>query len=230
MSSQGQNLHELQATSFGEAAEPMSPAMMLALQANFGSVEHWRAEWVALAATRTPARTPANHPDSRVLTLAFEPRDGTLVHRWDDSGVPILAIDLRTHATAEIDVLAERIRWVSVYERYQLAVHNASEPFGADPDQLGGALVLDVRRAGVFGSAVSLLPGARWRDPGSVGAWAGELPRDRPVVVYCVYGHEVGRATALRLRAHGVPAHFLRGGIDAWQAAGRPTEPKGAAS
>ena len=30
------------------------------------------------------------------------------------------------------------------------------------------------------------------------------------VVVYCVYGHEVGRATALRLRAAGLEAHFLR--------------------
>ena len=226
MPSQDQNLHALHSASFGENAEPMAPAMMLALQANFGSVARWRAEWVALATVRTPARTP----DSRWLTLAFEPRDGTLTHRWDDTGVPILAIDLRTHAAAEIDALVDRIRWASVYERYQIAVHDASEPFGADPDQLSGARVLDVRRAGVFENAASLLPGARWRDPGSVSTWAGELPGDQPVVVYCVYGHEVGRATALRLRARGIPARFLRGGIDAWQAAGRPTEPKGAAS
>ncbi len=46
---------------------------------------------------------------------------------------------------------------------------------------------------------------------------------------YCVYGHEVGRATALRLRALGVDARYLDGGIDAWQRAGRPTEPKAAA-
>ena len=45
---------------------------------------------------------------------------------------------------------------------------------------------------------------------------------DREVVVYCVYGHEVGRATALRLRAAGLKARYLRGGIDGWQAAGRP--------
>jgi Fe-Mn family superoxide dismutase len=32
-----------------------------------------------------------------------------------------------------------------------------------------------------------------------------------------VYGHEVGRATALRLRAAGIDAHFLRGGIDGWR-------------
>jgi superoxide dismutase, Fe-Mn family len=46
------------------------------------------------------------------------------------------------------------------------------------------------------------------------------------VVVYCVYGHEVGRGTALRLRAQGVNARFLRGGIDAWEAAGLPLTDK----
>ena len=44
------------------------------------------------------------------------------------------------------------------------------------------------------------------------------------VVVYCVYGHEVGRATALRLRSAGLNARYLRGGIDGWQAAGRPVQ------
>jgi superoxide dismutase, Fe-Mn family len=37
-----------------------------------------------------------------------------------------------------------------------------------------------------------------------------------------VHGHEVSRATALRLRAAGLNARYLRGGIDSWQAAGRP--------
>jgi len=222
MTSSSSHRQELHATSFGAAGEAMAPAMALALQANFGSIAGWRTEFVALAATR--------QADARWLTLTFEPREGTLVHRRDSSGVPILALDLHAHPATDAETLVERICWTAVYERYQLAVHDASEPFGADPDQLGGARVLDVRRAGVFESAASLLPGARWRDPGTVGAWAGELPGDQPVVVYCVYGHEVGRATALRLRAHGIPARFLRGGIDAWQAAGRPTEPKGAAS
>ena len=77
-----------------------------------------------------------------------------------------------------------------------------------------------------FEKAQALIPGARWHDPATVDAWAREVPRDREVVVYCVYGHEVGRATALRLRAHGIKARFLRGGIDGWQAAGRPLDSK----
>ena len=66
-----------------------------------------------------------------------------------------------------------------------------------------------------------MIPGARWCNPAEVAAWAAELPAGEPVVVYCAYGHEVGRATALRLRAAGRNARFLQGGIDGWTAAGR---------
>jgi rhodanese-related sulfurtransferase len=34
-------------------------------------------------------------------------------------------------------------------------------------------------------------------------------------------------ATAMRMRAAGINARYLRGGIDGWQAAGRPTQTKG---
>ena len=53
--------------------------------------------------------------------------------------------------------------------------------------------------------------------------WAPHLAVDRPVLVYCVYGHEVGSVTAMRLQALGVNARFLVGGIDTWQRAGRAT-------
>lgn len=71
-----------------------------------------------------------------------------------------------------------------------------------------------------------MIPGARWRDPAVVSEWAGELPANREIVVYCVYGHEVGRGTAMRLRAQGLKARFLRGGVDGWKAAGLPLSGK----
>ena len=88
-------------------------------------------------------------------------------------------------------------------------------------------MLLDVRRAGVYEQAATMIPGARWRDPAHVADWSRELPADSELTVYCVYGHEVGRATALRLRAAGVNARYLRGGIDGWQAAGRALKPQG---
>jgi Fe-Mn family superoxide dismutase len=194
--------------------------MQLALEASFGSAARWRDAFVAMARAR------GGEP-GRVL-LAFEPHEGRLRHHWaaDDApapadAVPILALAAHDAAAqADPGALVDRIDWATVYRRYQQAVHAASEGFGAD--EPGDALVLDVRRAGVFAQARAMIPGARWCDPAAVGDWSAELPTDRDLVVYCVYGHEVGRATALRLRAAGLRARYLRGGIDGWQAAGRP--------
>ena len=204
----------------------MEPAMALALAANFGSVQRWRESFVALG------RSFGGGPGC--LALVFLPAQGTLEHRW--------AADAR-HAAGDADMIlscsvagspldefVNTIDWAQVYERYQQAVHAASEAFGAALDDVQRVpMLLDVRRAGVFENAASMIPGASWRDPAAVSAWAAELPRDRELIVYCVYGHEVGRSTALRLRAAGVPARFLRGGIDGWQAAGRALAPKAAA-
>ena len=40
--------------------------------------------------------------------------------------------------------------------------------------------------------------------------------------------HDVSRAAALRLRAAGIPARFLQGGLEGWVAAGQPVERKDA--
>ncbi|MBK6787395.1 MAG: superoxide dismutase [Betaproteobacteria bacterium] len=228
-------LHELYFSNLGGDGVTMEPAMKLALDANFGSVERWREEFVAMG--------KALGGGSGWVLLVFQPREGSLVNQWAADhthavagGVPILALDMYEHAYhmdygaaagAYVDAFMSNIDWAAVYGRYQRAVHAASEPFGAAQDEIADAVLLDVRRAGVFEQATAMLPGARWCDPAAVGRWAAELPADREVVVYCVYGHEVGRATAMRLRAAGINARYLRGGIDGWQAAGRPTQTKG---
>ena len=227
-------LHELYFASLGGDGQTMEPAMKLALDANFGGVERWREEFVAMG--------KALGGGSGWVLLVFQPREGTLVNQWAADhthalagGVPILALDMYEHAYhldfgaaagAYVDAFMSNIAWAQVYVRYQHAVHAASTPFGATHDDTAGALMLDVRRAGVFESATAMIPGARWRDPGAVSTWATELPKDREVVVYCVYGHEVGRTTAMRLRAAGLKARYLEGGIDGWKAAGRPLADK----
>lgn len=226
-------LHELYFDSLGGDGQTMEPACTLALAANFGSVERWRDEFMAMG--------KALGGGSGWVLLVFQPRDGTLVNQWSADhthalagGVPILALDMYEHAFhldygaaagAYIDAFMANIHWAKVYARYQAAVHAASEGGGVEKAQLGDALRVDVRRAGVFEKASTMLPEASWRDPGQVASWASELPTDREVVVYCVYGHEVGRATAMRLRAAGIRARHLEGGIDGWQAAGHPVVP-----
>ena len=223
-------LHELYLGSLGGNGVTMEPACKLALEANFGSVERWREEFVACA--------KALGGGSGWMLLVFQPREGTLVNQWAADhthavagGVPVLALDMCEHAHqmdygaaagAYVDAFMDNIDWAAVYTRYQRAVHAASEPFGAGPDEIGEALLLDVRRAGVFEQARSTIPGARWCDPAAVATWVADLPAGPEVLVYCVYGHEVSRATAIRLRAAGLNARYLRGGIDGWQAAGRP--------
>jgi Fe-Mn family superoxide dismutase len=168
----------------------------------------------------------------------FQPREGTLVNQWAADhthalagGVPLFALDMYEHAYhidygaaagANVDAFMANIDWPAVYASYQRAVFDATERFGAAQDEIGEAMLLDVRRAGVLEKADSLIPDARWCDPVAFAAWAGDLLAEREVVIYCVYGHEVGCATAMRLRAAGVNARFLRGGIDGWRCAGRP--------
>jgi Fe-Mn family superoxide dismutase len=223
-------LHELYFASLGGDGQTMEPAWALALAASFGSVERWRDEFSAMG--------KALGGGSGWVLLMFQPREGTLVNQWAADhthalagGVPILALDMYEHAyhldygaaaAAYVDAFMANIGWAGVYARYQAAVHAASEPFAASQADAENALLLDVRRAGVYQQAGQTIPGARWCDPAQVERWAGELSGDRAVVVYCVYGHEVGRATALRLRAAGLNARFLHGGIDGWKGAGRP--------
>jgi Fe-Mn family superoxide dismutase len=118
------------------------------------------------------------------------------------------------------------IDWAQVYQRYQAAVTHTSDGLGATADEARQARLIDVRRAGVFDQSDVMAHGAEWRDPARVDAWATALGDGAPVVVYCVYGHEVGRATAMRLRAAGVAARFLIGGLDGWRSEGRPVVAK----
>jgi Fe-Mn family superoxide dismutase len=100
----------------------------------------------------------------------------------------------------------------------------AIETCGATHADVAGALVLDVRRAPAYAAASTRLVGVQWKDPATVDTWALDLPNDRAVIVYCVYGHEVSQSTAMRLRAAGLNARFLIGGIEGWQAAGLAIE------
>jgi superoxide dismutase, Fe-Mn family len=223
-------LHELYFASLAAQPAQMTPAMTLALDASFGSVARWCDEFASLG--------KALGGGSGWVLLCFLPREGRLVNQWSADhthaiagAVPLLALDMYEHAYhldfganagAYVDAFMGLIDWAQVYARYQAAVHAASDGFGVSLDDIGRGAVLDVRRRGVFEKADTTLPGATWRDPTEVAHWASSLESGAPVTVYCIYGHEVGRSTALRLRAAGVDARYLEGGIDAWTRAGKP--------
>jgi rhodanese-related sulfurtransferase len=83
--------------------------------------------------------------------------------------------------------------------------------------------VIDVRRRAAFDDDPQFIAGATWRDPSAVTDWSRFVPRHRPVVVYCVHGHEVSRNACNALRSDGLDARYLEGGLEAWRAAGGPT-------
>lgn len=227
-------LHELQVASLGGDGQPMPPAMALALAAGFGSVARWQEEFVALG------RALGGGPGW--VLLGFVPQDGALVNRSTTDqghalagGMPILALEMNAHAdhpdfggaaADDVDTLVRHIDWAGVHRRYQAAVGRSSAELGVAASEVGEAMLVDVRRAGIYEQAEVLIEGACWRDPADLSSWAAALPAGAEVVVYCVHGQEVSQAAALKLRAAGVAARFLHGGIEGWKAAGGRLQPK----
>ena len=83
-------------------------------------------------------------------------------------------------------------------------------------------LVVDTRREQVFRSSPTRIAGAVWRDHLASGDWSRHLPVARPVVVYCVHGHNVSALAATLLAADWIDVSILDGGIEAFAAAGGP--------
>lgn len=92
------------------------------------------------------------------------------------------------------------------------------------PEVLQAALadnhLIDVRRKADLDVSSEALPGASWHDPDQLAEWAAHLPRDRPVVLYCVRGGSVSSGVVDALQAQGLNARFIEGGIEGWKAAG----------
>jgi rhodanese-related sulfurtransferase len=76
--------------------------------------------------------------------------------------------------------------------------------------------VFDVRRKYDYEAAPQTIGHAVWLDPEKADEWKDEIPRDRPVVVYCVKGGSVSQSVADRLQQSHPDVRFLEGGIKAW--------------
>ncbi len=239
-------LHEIYFDGLGGSGEPAGD-LEAALERDFCSVARWRAEFVALG--------KALAGGSGWILLCWSPALGRLVNQWAADpthclagGDILLALDMYEHAYhldfganagAYVDAFMGNVRWEHVAAR----LHEARVGIGAPPaapalpavavedlrDMLEGGgrvAVLDVRLAEDFEAARDLLPTATHVDPGHVAEAVDSLPRDVPVAVYCVYGFWVSQDAVAELRARGVDARVVSGGIAAWHAMGGKTVPR----
>ena len=85
--------------------------------------------------------------------------------------------------------------------------------------------LIDVREP--YEHEQSRIEGARHLELERLASQAETIDRDRPVVFYCRLGARSGMAANAFLRA-GYRAHSMAGGLERWDAEGRPLVPEGA--
>jgi thiosulfate sulfurtransferase len=83
--------------------------------------------------------------------------------------------------------------------------------------------LLDVRRDIARANNGTEIAGGQWCNPALWLEWKDQVPADKPVVLYCAHGHEIGQGLTTVLRVMGLDARYLDGGMTAWQGAGLPT-------
>jgi len=230
-------LHELYFDNLGGDGQLPDCGLSIALERDFGSVARWRDEFTAMG--------KALGGGSGWVLLCWSPREGRLVNQWaaDHTHLlagttPILALDMYEHAyhmdfgakaAAYVDAFMKNIRWDGVYARFGAAVAADAASFGAKPsDVAGAAQLIDVRRAATYAEAMDQLTGAHWKDPAKLVDWSAGLDRAKSVLVYCFHGLDIGRSTALALRARGFDARYIAGGIEACREAGLELAPRAA--
>jgi Fe-Mn family superoxide dismutase len=239
-------LHELYFASLGGEGKP-TRTMADALARDFGSVDRWRSEFVAMG--------NALGGGSGWVLLVYVPRDRRLVNQYAAEhtqavagGIPLLALDMYEHAyhmdfganaKAYVDAFMRNVDWKAVEERYEDALRVepprplVQQEFGDLPgvgveevkamlDSGKPVQFIDARPRHYVSRTQDIIEGATWRDPERVHEWMGELSKSEPVVVFCVYGFHVGCRTAVALREAGFDAKYMQGGHSGWRAMGGP--------
>ena len=242
-------LHELYFASLGgDGRDP--GAMAEPLARDFGSVERWREEFVAMARALAGG--------SGWVVLTWIPRDGRLLNQYaaehsqsSAGGIPILALDMYEHAyhidfganaTAYIEAFMRNLDWAAIQGRYEDATRVAPpralvQPEFADipaidPEEVRSMIAagkrlqfIDARPRFYAARSPEIVDGAQWKDPEEVQRWSAELSKADPVVVYCAYGFHIGCKTAGALRDAGFDAVYMKGGHSALKALGSATKP-----
>ena len=236
-------LHELYFASLGGDGRVVPAAMEAALTRDFGSVAAWRLEFEALAAALAGGSgwvLLSYMPRDDRLINQCSPDNGHLIA----GAIPIIALDMYEHAyqqefganaSAYVAAFMRNIDWSAVQTRYEDARHTPgpraleqkefSNLPAIAPEEVSSLLesgaplhIIDVRPRHYATRSHEILDGAVWRDPERVQEWIGDVPKDVPVVTFCVYGFYVGCETASTLRKAGIDASYMSGGHAAWKA------------
>jgi Fe-Mn family superoxide dismutase len=238
-------LHELYFACLGGDGRTVPEPLAKAMVRDFGSVDRWRQEFVALAQGMAGG--------SGWVILSWVPRDRALInqigfdHTQSVAGaLPILAIDMYEHAfhidfgtnaQAYIATFMRNIDWTTVLGRYEDAIEVApprplvqkefADVPAITPEEVKAMMaageevqLIDARPRHYTTKSTEIMAGAVWRDPERIDDWIGELSKEKPVVTYCVYGFHVGCQTAIALRQAGFDARYMAGGHYGWKAMG----------
>ncbi|HEX7270925.1 MAG TPA: Fe-Mn family superoxide dismutase [Casimicrobiaceae bacterium] len=238
--------HELYFASLGGNGKP-TEALAAALARDFGSLDRWRTEFIAMA--------NALAGGSGWVLLTYVPRDRCLINQYAAEhaqaiagGIPVIALDMYEHAyhidfganaRAYVDAFMRNIDWAAAQGRYEDA-QNAEPPRplvqqefsdlpGVGVEEVKEMLdsgkplqLVDVRPRFYVSRTQDIADGATWRDPERVEEWIGELSKSAPVIVYCAYGFHVGCGTTVKLREAGFDAKYMKPGHSGWKALGGP--------
>jgi Fe-Mn family superoxide dismutase len=157
-------------------------------------------------------------------------------------------LDFGTKASAYVEQVMANLNWERIGARYRLAIGEGADedkfflPYGAptqeeariSAEELKAALEGDNARRPVLldlclprdmPRRIDMLAGASMHAPSALERWIDELPRDRPIAVYCIRGFQVSGTAVTELRRRGYDARALVGGITAWHAIGGATVP-----
>ncbi len=157
-------------------------------------------------------------------------------------------LDFGAKAGTYVDQVMANLNWGRIGARYRVAIGEGTAqdasplPFGA-PAQEEARISAEELRAVLEGDAdrrpvlvdvclpvdlarrSDMLPGASIHAPAELARWAEQLPRDRPIAVYCICGFQISGDAVTELRRRGHDARALVGGIAAWHAIGGATVP-----
>jgi Fe-Mn family superoxide dismutase len=157
-------------------------------------------------------------------------------------------LDFGARAAAYVDQAMVNLNWERIGARYRLAIGKAAGedelflPFGApaqadariSAEELKTSLedhedrrpfLLDLCLPRDLPRRTDMLAGASMHAPAALPRWIEQLPRERPIVVYCICGFQVSGTAVTELRQRGYDARALVGGITAWHAIGGTTVP-----